>query len=63
MADWVQRLARADVPCFPVNTIEEVVNDPQVRHLGIIQPVPYPEIPELRLCGSPCICRRTPAAP
>jgi crotonobetainyl-CoA:carnitine CoA-transferase CaiB-like acyl-CoA transferase len=36
---WTEHLGANDVPFAPVNRIDEVVNDPQVRHLGLIVPV------------------------
>src|SRR5262249_22048002 len=39
---WVQRLHAKDVPHAPINLIDDVVQDPQVRHLGIIVPVEAP---------------------
>jgi crotonobetainyl-CoA:carnitine CoA-transferase CaiB-like acyl-CoA transferase len=36
---WVLQLGRNDVPYAPINTIDEVVHDPQVEHLGLIVPV------------------------
>ena len=36
---WIERLGRNDVPYAPINTIDEVVHDPQVEHLGLIVPV------------------------
>jgi crotonobetainyl-CoA:carnitine CoA-transferase CaiB-like acyl-CoA transferase len=39
---WVQRLHAKDVPHAPINRIDDVVQDPQVRHLGIIVPVEAP---------------------
>jgi len=36
---WIERLGRNDVPYAPINTINEVVHDPQVEHLGLIVPV------------------------
>jgi formyl-CoA transferase len=32
-ADWMKRLEAHDIPFAPVNEIEEVANDPQVKHL------------------------------
>ncbi len=37
---WLQALEAAGVPCAPINTIPEVLNEPQVRALGILQAVP-----------------------
>ena len=36
---WSERLGRNDVPFAPVNSIDEVIEDPQVGHLGLIVPV------------------------
>jgi crotonobetainyl-CoA:carnitine CoA-transferase CaiB-like acyl-CoA transferase len=33
-----QRLGQYDVPFAPVNRMDDVINDPQVRHLGLIVP-------------------------
>jgi crotonobetainyl-CoA:carnitine CoA-transferase CaiB-like acyl-CoA transferase len=39
LAHWTERLGRHDVPYAPINTIDEVVRDPQVEHLGLIVPI------------------------
>ncbi|WP_102959435.1 CaiB/BaiF CoA transferase family protein [Mangrovicella endophytica] len=36
---WVQRFAGFDVPYAPINSIPDVVSDPQARHLDMIVPV------------------------
>lgn len=36
---WVKALEHNDVPFAPINRIDQVVEDPQVRHLGLIVPV------------------------
>jgi crotonobetainyl-CoA:carnitine CoA-transferase CaiB-like acyl-CoA transferase len=38
LAHWVERLGSNDVPYAPINTIDEVIHDPQVEHLGLIVP-------------------------
>lgn len=38
-AYWAERLGSHDVPYAPINGIDEVVNDPQARHLELIVPV------------------------
>lgn len=42
MAYWAERLNRNDVPFAPINRVDQVVEDPQVRHLGLIVPVEEP---------------------
>ncbi len=39
LAVWVERLGRNDVPFAPVQSIADVIRDPQVAHLGLIVPV------------------------
>lgn len=39
LAEWVEQLGHNDVPFAPINRIDAAVNDPQVRHLGIVVPV------------------------
>ena len=39
---WIERLQANDVPYAPVNRIDDVVQDPQVRHLGIVVPIEAP---------------------
>jgi crotonobetainyl-CoA:carnitine CoA-transferase CaiB-like acyl-CoA transferase len=39
MAHWIERLGSNDVPYAPINGIDEVIDDPQVQHLGIVVPV------------------------
>jgi len=36
---WAERLGRHDVPFAPVQSIDGVIEDPQVKHLGLVVPV------------------------
>ncbi|HEY2685994.1 MAG TPA: CoA transferase [Steroidobacteraceae bacterium] len=42
LAYWVEQLHANDVPFAPINSIDEVIADPQVAHLGLIVPVESP---------------------
>jgi len=42
LSHWLAQLGRYDVPYAPINSIDEVVADPQVEHLGLIVPVDHP---------------------
>jgi len=35
---WIERFTSADVPFAPVNSIEEALDDPHLRALGILEP-------------------------
>lgn len=39
-AEWLERLEQAGVPCAPINTLPEVLAEPQTAASGIIQKVP-----------------------
>ena len=41
-ADWAERLRASDVPFAPINSVDAVVKDPQVQHLGLVVPVDGP---------------------
>ena len=40
--EWVELLSAHDVPFAPINRVDSVVDDPQVRHLGLMVPVDNP---------------------
>src|SRR5437764_1276534 len=52
-AYWVEQLNKAGVPCGPINTIDQVFADPQVKHLGIRRPVDHPKIGTFDIVGQP----------
>jgi crotonobetainyl-CoA:carnitine CoA-transferase CaiB-like acyl-CoA transferase len=39
---WVERLRQHDVPFAPINSVDAVVEDPQVKHLGLMVPIDAP---------------------
>jgi crotonobetainyl-CoA:carnitine CoA-transferase CaiB-like acyl-CoA transferase len=39
-AEWLERLEQAGVPCAPINTLTDVLAEPQTAASGIIQRVP-----------------------
>lgn len=59
-AEMLRILEAADVPCGPINNLEQVFNDPQVQHLGLHQKVEHPTIGELDLTGIPYRFSATP---
>ncbi len=51
-AEWLQRLADADVPAGPINRLDEVRADPGLAHLELERVVRHPRWGEMRLlCG------------
>jgi formyl-CoA transferase len=60
--EWMELLVGASIPCGPVNNMQHLFADPQVRHRDMIAKVPHPTIGSLRLTGIPIKCSETPAA-
>lgn len=50
---WIAALTKAGVPCGPINTIDQVFEDRQVRHLGIAKRARHPQLGEIGLVGQP----------
>src|SRR5262249_53360457 len=50
---WVDALSKAGVPCGPIDTIDQVFADPQVKHLGIRRPVDHPTLGSFDIVGQP----------
>jgi crotonobetainyl-CoA:carnitine CoA-transferase CaiB-like acyl-CoA transferase len=58
-ADWIEMMNKAGVPCGPINSIDQVFADPQVRHLGIAQSVKKKDKSTLTVVGQPVKLSRT----
>ena len=52
-AYWQERLTAAGVPAAPVADVADIVAAPQTEALGMLQPLPHPAIPDLRLPALP----------
>jgi formyl-CoA transferase len=58
----VARLQEHDVPCAPINRLDEVFTDRQVQHLGMRQTVQHPVLGPIDLVGNAVSLSATPAA-
>ena len=52
-AYWLAAMEKAAVPCGPINTIDKVFADPQVKHLGIATPIDHPKYGKQTVVGQP----------
>jgi crotonobetainyl-CoA:carnitine CoA-transferase CaiB-like acyl-CoA transferase len=57
---WLRRLEANNVPIAPINTIQEVFQDPQIRHMGIPKQIHHPKMGTTNLVGSPIHLSETP---
>ena len=59
--EWVKKLEKVGVPCGPINSIDKVFNDPQVKHLGIAQSIKTIPFGQTELVGQPFNLSRSPS--
>jgi formyl-CoA transferase len=59
--EWVDLLSAKGVPCGEIYRIDEVFDDPQVRHLGIATEADTVPFGHTRLVGQPVRLTRTPS--
>ena len=59
-ADWLALLATRDVWCAPVQSFDQLVDDPQVAHNQLLTTVDYPGLGEVRVVGVPARFSGTP---
>src|SRR5512147_1682748 len=52
-AQWLEILDAHDVPAVPLYDVAEVLDDPQVKHLDLIEEVEHPKAGKLRFVAGP----------
>ena len=57
---WLPRLDANSIPNAPINTISEVFDNPQIKHLGIPKQISHPKMGVSNLVGSPINMSGTP---
>jgi crotonobetainyl-CoA:carnitine CoA-transferase CaiB-like acyl-CoA transferase len=58
--DWLGQLTEKDVPAAPINTLDEVFADPQVREYGFPIEIEHPKMGKMKLVGNAVDMSRTP---
>lgn len=51
--EWITAFNEAGVPAGRINAIDEVFDDPQVRHLGMAAPAKHPKLGDIELVAQP----------
>ena len=59
--EWGEKLEKVGVPCGPINSIDKVFDDPQVKHLGIAQSIDTIPFGQTQLVGQPFNLSRSPS--
>ena len=57
---WLARLDANQIPNAPINTIAEVFDNPQIKHLGIPKQISHPKMGMSNLVGNPINMSSTP---
>lgn len=57
---WLKLLEQYDVPAAPIMNLKEVLDDPQVAHLGMLVEMNHPKMGAVRLVGSGIRMSETP---
>ena len=60
-AEWIDIFNKAGVPAGPINSIDQVFADEQVKHLGIAQHATRPDGKDQTFVGQPITMSRTPS--
>lgn len=58
--EWVEIMESSGVPCGPVNTLDEVFDDPQVLARGMKQTIVHPDLGDVPIVGNPIKLKLTP---
>jgi crotonobetainyl-CoA:carnitine CoA-transferase CaiB-like acyl-CoA transferase len=58
-ADWIELLNGAGVPCGEINSIDQVFESPQVKHLGMAKDIVSHERGATQIVGQPIVLSRT----
>jgi crotonobetainyl-CoA:carnitine CoA-transferase CaiB-like acyl-CoA transferase len=59
---WLERLAAAEIPAAPINTVEEAVNDAQTEARNMIVQIEHPALGAARSIGNPIKFSETPVS-
>jgi formyl-CoA transferase/CoA:oxalate CoA-transferase len=59
---WLEQLRAADIPCGPINEVDETLNDPHLRARGMIVELPHPMVGLVRSLGNPVHLSDTPVS-
>lgn len=58
--EWLRRMEEAKVPCGPINTLDRVFDDPQVRARGLRIEMPHPAASAVPLVANPIRLSESP---
>jgi crotonobetainyl-CoA:carnitine CoA-transferase CaiB-like acyl-CoA transferase len=57
---WVDKLDQAGLPCGPINTLDQVLAEPQVSARQLLREIDHPTAGQLKVVGVPIKFSATP---
>ncbi len=60
--EWMEALEAAGVPCAPINTVDKIINDPQIKAREMIVELEHPVAGHMRVPGVPIKLSATPGS-
>jgi len=60
--EWIAILNEAGIPCGEINTVDQVFETPQIKHLGMAKPIQSHERGDTHVVGQPMTLSRTDSA-
>lgn len=60
--EWMEALEAAGVPCAPINTVDKIINDPQIKAREMIVELEHPVAGHMRVPGVPIKMSETPGS-
>ena len=60
--EWLKVLKDADIPASPVNSIEDLLNDPHLAEVGFFEEIEHPSQGTLKLPKFPIQFSKSPAS-
>lgn len=58
--EWIKALEAKDFPVAPVYSMDEIFDDPQVKHRGLVREIDHPKAGKVKLVGPPLRLSETP---
>jgi CoA:oxalate CoA-transferase len=60
-AEWIKEFEQLGIPCGPVNRVDQVVNDPQIKAREMIVDLEHPKYGKFKVVNTPFKFSRTPS--
>ena len=60
--EWLELFYREKIPAAPINSVPEVLEDPQVLAREMVVELPHPTAGSIRMVGSPLKLSETPVS-